>query len=96
MKLVITRDFNGNWIVMQVLLLDVSPTVLAHMRASGQIDCGKRQRLQPVLGDDDFPLQFGPEGREDAQQAAQEVCRREREAGRAAEIGEVDRTIPCL
>jgi len=88
----------GNLTISQVLDVPVPPYQLEMMRKSGQVDCGRRQRLVPCVDESGEPLQFPdlPDSLQEAEAALARILQAERAAGRPAERIELDRTIPCL
>lgn len=99
MKLTIKHGVDGTLTVYQITERPVPPAQAAIMRSSGQIDCGMRQLLQPVRNPEtgeELRFYAGEEGMEAAEAAIRRIIEIERAAGRPAERGEVDPSIPCL
>lgn len=97
MRLSLQRDQRGYLHIVEVELIPLSPTQLAMLQRSGQLDSGQRQRVRPVLGDNGYPLTFaGGEAKDEAEQAIRDLIAREREQGRTAERVEIDPSVPTV
>ena len=92
MKITITVDHLGQYSIQEIVEVPVSAAAMASMRAHGQLDSGKRQRLLPLHNEEGPMVFYGSDAKREAAEAASKFM----EGRPDVELVEFDRTIPCL
>lgn len=111
MKITVAGDIRGNFSVCEIIESYLPPSMVAMMKASGQVDSGKRQTLRPLqqenfqeflatvdLNGNDGPMTFlgGGEGSSECYEIAQKLAEWETGHGRPTELQPINREVPCL
>jgi hypothetical protein len=96
MKIAITADLHGYYSVSEVAEVAVPAKQMASMRANGQNDCGRRQSLFPLAGDDGPLVFWGNGAKREASEAAAKFMAAKRAEGLQVELIELDRSVPCI